>query len=485
MGSKGTSTQQQTYSANPQIQGAGTQALNQAQSAASLPFNLPTAPVAGFSPDQLQAFQQTQQQQGIAQPYINQAQGLFQQSAQPLTASQIGNYLNPYASNVISQLQNVQGQQMQDLTGKATQAAGGVGADRIGVAQGQLANQQSLATGQTLAGIYGSALTAAQQNQQMQQSAGYGIGQLGGAAQNAAMQGTNALLGTGGLQQQLSQAQLNAPYQNQLAQAAFPYQQAQYLAGITGNLAGAFGGTTYGQSTPAPPSPYSQIAGLGTGLAGAYGAYNSVNNNANGPWAGPSSVGGAPSAAEGGRIGYARGGFAAGGSDGGMGEANWMTDDPVIPVIQMHPSQVNQPKLTQQTGSTDNIGTDIGNVAKAAAQIAPLFLANRGGAVYPPHMDDGGTFPDDPVGDSNRQIGYDMLRKGMGTTAPRSIPGGDPAPEPYRMPDVKEDGSPLVPNSGIYGPGVTEDVAAAAAGKTPTKLTVHPNDDAPDRLWRL
>jgi hypothetical protein len=209
LGSKGQSVQNQTgysnYSANPLTQGAASQALGQAQTAASSPFNLPVAPVAGLNATQNQAFGQIGQEQGMAQPYYNQAQSLFNQSAAPISSQQVNNYLNPYASNVISQLQSQQGQQMASLTGQATQQAGGVGADRIGVAQSQLANQQNLATGQTLSGIYGSALSAAQQQNQMEQSAAYGIGNLGGAAQNSALQGSQALLGAGNQQQQQTQ----------------------------------------------------------------------------------------------------------------------------------------------------------------------------------------------------------------------------------------------------------------------------------------
>ena len=309
------------------------------------------APVAGFTPDQLQAFLQTQQQQGIANPYFNQAQQLFNQSAAPISASQINQYMDPFAGQVMANLQEQQGQQMQQLTGSATQQAGGVGADRIGVAQGELARQQSLASGQTLSGIYGNALSAAQADAQRQQASAYGVGQLGGAVQNAATQGTQNLYNSGSLQQQQNQAQLNAPYQNQLAQIALPYQQAQYLAGITGGLSGALGGTTNtaqsgtgtstgtslgsqsgtlvgqgtstgtsninGTQTPAPPSLLSQIAGLGTaatGVAGAFNAFGGSNNAAGTLNLGDLGGGGFPSnitngSARGGRInGYADGG---------------------------------------------------------------------------------------------------------------------------------------------------------------------------------
>src|SRR5713226_7464661 len=163
-------------------------------------------------------------------------------------------------------MQNIFGQQQSQQQGQLTQAAGGVGADRIAVGQSELANQQGLAAGQTYSNLYNNAV-------QQAQGAGYGTAALGSQAQNAALQGAQAQLGTGGLQQQLSQAQMNSPYQQQLAQAAFPYQQAQFLAGITGSLAPGLGGTTTGTGTTtgAAPSMLSQILGLGTAGVGAAG----------------------------------------------------------------------------------------------------------------------------------------------------------------------------------------------------------------------
>jgi hypothetical protein len=411
LGSKGSATQTQqgtsTYTPNSQVLGAGSQALGQAQSAATSPFQLPVAPVAGFTGMQNQAFQQTQDQQGIAQPYYNQAQGLFNQSAAPISGQQISQYMNPYAGQVMANLQEQQGQQMNDLTGRATQAAGGVGADRIGVAQGELGRQQSLASGQTLSGIYGSALSAAQQDAQRQQSAAYGIGNLGGAAQNAAMQGTQSLYNMGSQQQQLNQAQLNAPYQNQLAQIAYPYQQAQYLAGITGSLAGAMGGTTnsnqYGTSTPAQPSIWSQLLGAGTAGVGALGSAGAFGGNGWMTGSNPSYGGGnafsgdayggsanSPlpglSASDYGSANGGRVGFAAGGDTSG-GEPSWMTADPTIPTIALHASQVNQPKvqpLNMGSGSGGGSGGGVGDIVKTVAQIAPMFLA-QGGAVTSPY----------------------------------------------------------------------------------------------------
>lgn len=282
MGSKGSAksntntntSQTQTYAANPLIQNAAGSALGYAQNAAAQPFSLPAQPVAGFTPDQLAAFQNIRNTIGTANPYFDEAHGQFVNSATPVTGQDVNNFYNPMANNVFAQLKNLFGQQMQETTGQLTQAAGGVGADRIAVGQANLANQQDLAAGQTAASLYDKALQSALQTKGLQQNAGYGLEGLGTTQQNSALQGAQSLLGAGGLQQQQTQAELNSPYNLTLQQFAYPFQQGQYLAGITGGLAPSLGGTFTGNaqsqsqavSQPAQPSIFSQIAGAG--LAG-------------------------------------------------------------------------------------------------------------------------------------------------------------------------------------------------------------------------
>ena len=275
MGSKGsttTQTQNQSQSQSYAPTGAGylTNALDRASSAASQPFAIPQAPVAGFSNDQQQAFQQYRDAQGSAQPYYNQAAGYYSpQGAQ--------DFLNPYSANVMAGLKDVFGQQTSQNTGKLTQQAGGVGADRIAVGQAELAKQQGLVAGQTLSGMYDNAVRQAQ-------SAGQGQMALGQNVMNSNLTGAGALYGAGQQQQQLEQQRLNSPYQQQLAQAAFPYQQAQFLSGITGSLAPGLGGTTSGYSnmqgtkTTPGPSLFSQILGGGTAALGAFGGAGGFSN---------------------------------------------------------------------------------------------------------------------------------------------------------------------------------------------------------------
>src|SRR6516164_10358298 len=114
-----TTQQQATYTPNPSIVAAGNQAIHGAQSAAATPFGIGVQPIAGFSPQQQQAFQQYGQLQGLYQPYYNTASNLMQQSAQ---GPHVNQFMNPYAHYVMANLGEQQGQQMQQLTGQSTRS---------------------------------------------------------------------------------------------------------------------------------------------------------------------------------------------------------------------------------------------------------------------------------------------------------------------------------------------------------------------------
>ena len=74
----------QAYTPAPLISQYGGTALQLAQTAANQPYsNLPIAPVAGFSPQQQQAFYETGAAQGMAQPFFNNAASLIYGNAQP------------------------------------------------------------------------------------------------------------------------------------------------------------------------------------------------------------------------------------------------------------------------------------------------------------------------------------------------------------------------------------------------------------------
>ena len=277
-GKTNTTTQQSTYAPSAQAQQSLQSILSQAQNVASTPYNPYTGQmVAGLSPTQQSGIANTNAAVGTAQPYINTAANYANAGAAAITPDQIQSYLNPYQNSVINatmaNINETNGQQQQQVLGNAA-LQGALGGDRVGVAQSELARQQGLASNQTLAGLqsqnYSQALAAAQADRAAQGQAAYTYGNLGGEAQNAALQGAQAQIGAGGLEQQTSQAGLSAAYQQYLTAQAFPYQQAQFLAGIGIPAAGALGGTTQGTTTAPGPNIFSQLAGLGVAGAGLF-----------------------------------------------------------------------------------------------------------------------------------------------------------------------------------------------------------------------
>lgn len=385
-----TTNQTQTYSPNPAVAGAGTEAINLAQGAASQPFQTPAAPVAGFNPFQQQAFSQYQGIQGGTNPFFQNASNNMTTAQAPVTQSDIAGFENPYADQTLADLKKyVFDPQRTQTMGSATQAAGGVGADRLALTSQNLDKTQSDALGQAQAGFYGQALSAAQQSKQQALQSAQGWANLGTGQQTAQLQATGALAGAGAQQQAQSQAELMSPYEQTLARIAYPYQQAQFLAGITGGLSGALGGTTTGQGTQsaysATPSFLNQIAGgAGIGLA-AYGAFGGgtpgVPQGSNGL---PTDTAQNGSGIYTGNASYP--GFAEGGA----------IDDPmnVIPDMSLQNTSGqgqahNNLNLTPaKTAGGSGSGGDAAGTAMKAAQMAMMFMKS-GGSVNPWDMGQG------------------------------------------------------------------------------------------------
>lgn len=241
-----------------------------------------------------------------AQPYQQAATALGAASAMPVNAQQIGpqqinQFLSPYLQTVLGSTANVLNQNnQQQQAGQLGNAIenGSFGGDRSGIAAANLEEQQNLANANIYSGIanqgFTTALGAAQQQQGVNLGAaqanrtalgnasetlagigeqGYtqgmglgtaqeGLGQtvfntgqsaantlagLGTGAQSASLQGAQAQLAAGQVQQQTQQAQDTAEYNQFLQQQSYPFQTAQFLANIaegTGALSGSTTTTT-------------------------------------------------------------------------------------------------------------------------------------------------------------------------------------------------------------------------------------------------
>ena len=200
------------------------------------------------------------------------AEGATEANSNGLSSQQIDQYLSPYLGTVLGSteaLQNQENQQQQAGQLGTAISSGAFGGDRTGIAAANLAQQQQLANSNVLAGIantgYQSALGTAQGEQQIglqgaEQLAGIGqtaygegantattLAGLGTGAQTAGLQGANAEIAAGTVEQQTQQAEDAAEYNQFEQQQSYPFQVDQFLANIaegTGALSGSTTTTT-------------------------------------------------------------------------------------------------------------------------------------------------------------------------------------------------------------------------------------------------
>lgn len=271
MGGGKSSTSTSTTTIPPEVLQRYSSVNAAAQQAASTPFQQystdPNAFVAPLNATQNAGIANTNAATNQAQPYYQGATGMTVAGSQNanLGGLNTNQYLSPYLNQVVgntaAQLQNQNQQQSSALQGNAIMA-GAFGGDRAGIAQGNLANQQSLANAQIISGLentgyqqaqgvaqqqQGAQLSAQQANLAREQAGGAQLANIGNQAQTSALQGASAQLTAGQTAQQTQQAGQTALYNQFLQQQSYPFQVDQFLANIaegTGSLSGSSTSTT-------------------------------------------------------------------------------------------------------------------------------------------------------------------------------------------------------------------------------------------------
>lgn len=264
--------------------------LGKAEAATNAPYQAYGGQrIAEFNPLQQQAFQGAAnlgpaQQVGVGSQFAGlaglQGLGAGQQYAQQATSpGSMQAYMSPY-TNLALEPQMREAARRSAMEGQMNQAQavqrGAFGGSRSALIEAE--RQRNL--GQLQSDIYGKGMqTAFEQARQAQQfgadlglrGAGMGIqaaGQLGQLGQQQFGQEEAAMraqAGAGALQQQQSQRALDQAYQDFLSQRGYPQQQLAFMSDI-------LRGVPLSQSTQqvytAPPSLFSQAAGIGLGAYG-------------------------------------------------------------------------------------------------------------------------------------------------------------------------------------------------------------------------
>ena len=240
-----------------------------ASSLAKTPINIPAmqvAPLGALEQQGITASGVT----GVGAPTTTAGIGQILSS---LAGPNINQFLNPYQSYIVDEI-NRQSQMAQNQLGAQAVQYGAFGGGRQGIAQGEIERARLGKVGESMAAGFGQAANLASQQQQIGIQGAQQLGAFGQMQQGMAQQDINQLMAAGGLQRQLGQQALEATRQTELQRAYEPYQRAEFVKNIY--AAGPTSTSAITQTT-APgtgTNPLAQAAGAGLG---AYATYSMLN----------------------------------------------------------------------------------------------------------------------------------------------------------------------------------------------------------------
>jgi hypothetical protein len=257
------------------------QLLANQQAVSNTPYTTYQGPrVAGFTPEQQQAFTQTAQAAQAYQPGLQQATQVAQQAAtmSPLTVAQpyltqaaapatanVAQYMNPYMDQVVNRVGELGArtlrEQLLPQIGEQFIKAGGYGGSRqaeaIGRSLRDVAESTQAKQAELLASGYGGALSASQAdlaragqlaatagqigatNVSAQQTSAEQLAKLAAAQQSLGLTGAGALQNVGTAQQALNQQNLDVGYQDFLRQQGYDQTQINAMLNTLGGVATA------------------------------------------------------------------------------------------------------------------------------------------------------------------------------------------------------------------------------------------------------
>jgi hypothetical protein len=181
------------------------------------------------------------------------------------SAADVQAAMNPYIQNVVNRIGEDYAAKETQLANKAIQA-GAFGGGREGVGIAELQRQKA----DVLGGVYGqgyqSALGELQTQRGLQAQTGLQAAQL---QQQGQAQDIQSLMGVGGVQRGVAQAELEATRQTALQAIQEPYQRVAFASDIQSGVPSASQQRL--QTTYAPqPSPLGQAVGTGIGAYAAF-----------------------------------------------------------------------------------------------------------------------------------------------------------------------------------------------------------------------
>ena len=254
----------------PEIEARKLALYDEALNLSKQPIEIPAYQVAPLSPLEQQAMTQAGQFGTGQAATLTGIGSILGANTAASTAPSIDSFLNPFQSYVIDEINRQSEISKNKLSAQAIQA-GAFGGGREGIQQAEQERARLSKVGEAQALGFNTALTAAQNQQQLQATtglqAGAQLGQLGQIQQQDVSQAAQL----GGLDRQIQQQALQAQRQTEVARAYEPFQRMEFQKGIMTTLPTAASQLTAG--TGPGVNPFAQAAQAGLG---AYATYNLV-----------------------------------------------------------------------------------------------------------------------------------------------------------------------------------------------------------------
>ena len=235
----------------------------------------PAPRIAGFTPDQEEAFTGIREAQGLSTPFYGGATALTQRATRDFTPQLSQQYMSPYAQNVIDIEQRELGRRgdvERQRIGAQAVGAGGFGGSRHAILEAEQARQQGQQASDIQTRGLQSAFQASQQaiaQQRQADLAGAGqMAQLGAQVPGQRFKELGALAGLGAAEQTQRQRALDLGYQQFRDEYNYPMQTLQdYSSVLRGFPLQASQNINKVAYSPVAPLS-SQLLGAGTGMAG-------------------------------------------------------------------------------------------------------------------------------------------------------------------------------------------------------------------------
>jgi hypothetical protein len=210
---------------------------------------------------------------GAYQPMMEAGAATLGQGVSQLGPQAYQQYMSPYMDEVLGQsLQDLQRQadMERQRIGSAAVQSGAFGGSRQAVAEQELqrnvADAFARQSGALRAQAFESAQGRAQQAGELFGKLGLQQAAMGEAAQAAQQRDVGMLSQLGGMEQQQQQAELEAQRATSLERQYEPYQRIGFMSDIFRGVPSTT--STLTSETSPSPSMLSQVAGIGTGIAG-------------------------------------------------------------------------------------------------------------------------------------------------------------------------------------------------------------------------